>query len=204
MFDRKEYEGKRALRRWPKWLPVVAALALATAVTVGGTLAWLSTHTNAVTNTFTMGDVVPVVSEKQFDGKVKEEVRVGNEGNVAAYIRVALVPTWENDSNDVKAASLQDLNISWGNGEGTADEPGNGWIKIGEYYYYQSPVPGMVDDKMSYTNFLIKEAKVTGDEPEGYHMNLQIIADSIQAAPETAVETTWKVNVDINGQITKP
>ena len=201
MFDRKEYEGKRALRRWPKWLPVVAALALATAVTVGGTLAWLSTHTNAVTNTFTMGDVKPQVSENFDDKTVKKDVRVGNQGNVAAYIRVALVPTWEDGEGNVKAASLKDLDIKWGEGSGSETDSENGWIKIGEYYYYQSPVPGMVDDKMSYTNFLIKEAKVTGDEPEGYHMNLQIIADSIQAAPETAVETTWGVTVT-NGKIT--
>lgn len=197
MFDRKEYEGKRALRRWPKWLPVVAALALATAVTVGGTLAWLSTHTNAVTNTFTMGDVVPVVSEKQFDGKVKEEVRVGNEGNVAAYIRVALVPTWEDGKGNVKAASLDDLNITWGGGEGAdAEAPGNGWIKIGDYYYYQNPVNGKVGDVVSYTSTLIERAEVIGtNEPAGYHMNLQIIADSIQAAPTTAVTTTWPVEV---------
>lgn len=201
MFDRKEYEGKRALRRWPKWLPVVAALALATAVTVGGTLAWLSTHTNAVTNTFTMGDVKPQVSET-FENNVKSNVCVGNEGNVAAYIRVALVPTWEDDSNNVKAARLSDLDITWGGGGANAEAPGNGWIKIGEYYYYQSPVPGKVDGTVSYTLPLIQQATVQADdEPAGYHMNLQIIADSIQAAPETAVEQTWNVTV-VDGKIT--
>lgn len=205
MFDRKEYEGKRALRRWPKWLPVVAALALATAVTVGGTLAWLSTHTNAVTNTFTMGDVVPEVQETFTPGgTVKENVKVANQGNVAAYIRVALVPTWEDTNGNVKAASLDDLNITWGGGEGAdAEAPGNGWIKIGDYYYYQNPVNGKVGDVVSYTSTLIERAEVIGtNEPAGYHMNLQIIADSIQAAPTTAVTETWPVTVT-NGQITK-
>ena len=204
MFDRKDYEGKRALRRWPKWLPVVAALALATAVTVGGTLAWLSTHTNAVTNTFTMGDVVPEVQETFTPGgTVKENVKVANQGNVAAYIRVALVPTWEDTNGNVKAANLSDLDIIWGNGGKDANVPGNDWIKIGDYYYYQNPVNGKVDNEVSYTSTLIERAEVIStNEPEGYHMNLQIIADSIQAAPETAVETTWKVNVDSNGKIT--
>ena len=204
MFDRKKYEGKRALRRWPKWLPVVAALALATAVTVGGTLAWLSTHTNAVTNTFTMGDVVPEVQETFTPGgTVKENVKVANQGNVAAYIRVALVPTWEDTNGNVKAANLSDLDIIWGNGGKDANVPGYDWIKIGDYYYYQNPVNGKVDNEVSYTSTLIERAEVIStNEPEGYHMNLQIIADSIQAAPETAVETTWKVNVDSNGKIT--
>lgn len=197
MFDRKEYQGKRALRRWPKWLPVVAALALATAVTVGGTLAWLSTHTNAVTNTFTMGDVVPEVQETFTPGgTVKENVKVANQGNVAAYIRVALVPTWEDGNGNVKAASLNDLDITWGNGKKDANDPGNGWIKIGDYYYYQQPVDGKDGNDVSYTAPLIQKAEVIGDEePEGYHMNLQIIADSIQAAPTTAVTTTWPVEV---------
>ena len=138
MFDRKHNEGKRAFRKW-KWLPAACALALALTVTVGGTLAWLAAHTDPVTNTFKMGEVTPKVEESFVPdtGTVKENVRVQNQGDVPAYIRVALVATWEDENGNVKPASLSDLTITWG-GEG--GNLGDGWIQIGEYYYHQAPV----------------------------------------------------------------
>lgn len=196
MFDRKHNEGKRAFRKW-KWLPAACALALALTVTVGGTLAWLAAHTDPVTNTFKMGEVTPKVEESFVPdtGTVKENVRVQNQGDVPAYIRVALVATWEDENGNVKPASLSDLTITWG-GEG--GNLGDGWIQIGEYYYHQAPVNGQ-----AYTDYLIKEAKVDGTkEPAGYHMNLQVIADSIQAIPTSVVKDTWVVNLDGNGNIT--
>lgn len=200
MFDRKHNEGKRAFRKW-KWLPAACALALALTVTVGGTLAWLATHTDPVTNTFEMGQVTPVVTEDfEQNTDVKKDVSVRNNGNVPAYIRVALVATWENGSGDVKPADLDKLDIDWGpeGGSESAGEPGNGWIKLGDYYYYQAPVAGQ-----DFTNNLIAEATVRTDseQPEGYHMNLQVIADSIQAAPAEAVTTTWGVTLDNAGNI---
>lgn len=195
MFDRKHNEGKRAFRKW-KWLPAACALALALTVTVGGTLAWLAAHTDPVTNTFKMGEVTPKVEESFVPdtGTVKENVRVQNQGDVPAYIRVALVATWEDENGNVKPASLSDLTITWG-GEG--GNLGDGWIQIGEYYYHQAPVNGQ-----AYTGYLIKEAEVDGTkEPAGYHMNLQVIADSIQAAPSEAVTTAWGVELD-GGNIT--
>ena len=195
MFDRKHNEGKRAFRKW-KWLPAACALALALTVTVGGTLAWLAAHTDPVTNPFKRGEVTPKVEESIVPdtGTVKENVRGQNQGDVPAYIRVALVATWEDENGNVKPASLSDLTITWG-GEG--GNLGDGWIQIGEYYYHQAPVNGQ-----AYTGYLIKEAKVDGTkEPAGYHMNLQVIADSIQAAPSEAVTTAWGVELD-GGNIT--
>ena len=193
MFDRKNNEGKRAFRKW-KWLPAACALALALTVTVGGTLAWLATHTDPVTNTFKMGEVTPKVEESFVPdtGTVKENVRVQNQGDVPAYIRVALVATWEDENGNVKPASLNDLHIQWADGRDT------NWVVGSDgYYYHRAPVNGG-----DFTGYLIKEAKVDGTkEPAGYHMNLQVIADSIQAAPPEAVTTAWGVKLD-GGNIT--
>lgn len=196
MFDRKKYEGKRALRRWPKWLPAAAAIALIATLAVGGTLAWLSAYTQPVKNTFVMGTVPPQVTES-FDHQVKEDVKVTNHGNIPAYIRVALVCTWQDDSGNVvgEPASLDDLTIDWGEegDSGTAEAPGNGWIKIGDYYYYTQPVAA------GDTTFnLIDSARV--ETENGYRMNLQVIADSIQANPTSVVKEQWGVDVD-NGNI---
>ena len=197
MFDRKKYEGKRALRRWPKWLPAAAAVALIATLAVGGTLAWLSAYTQPVKNTFVMGTVPPQVTES-FNQKVKEDVKVTNHGNIPAYIRVALVCTWQDDSRNVvgEPASLDDLIIDWGTegGSETAEAPGNGWIKIGDYYYYTQPVAAGAT-----TSNLIDKAEVK--TANGYRMNLQVIADSIQANPTSVVKEQWGVDVGSDGNI---
>ena len=193
MFDRKHNEGKRAFRKW-KWLPAACALALALTVTVGGTLAWLAAHTDPVTNTFKMGEVTPVVTE-DFDEPytAKENVQVKNNGDVPAYIRVALVATWEDENGNVKPASLNDLHIQWADGRDT------NWVVGSDgYYYHRAPVNGG-----DFTSYLITKAEVDGTkEPAGYHMNLQVIADSIQAIPTSVVKDTWGVNLDGNGNVT--
>lgn len=195
MFDRKKYEGKRALRRWPKWLPAAAAVALIATLAVGGTLAWLSAYTQPVKNTFVMGTVPPQVTETFNNHQVKEDVAVTNTGNIPAYIRVALVCTWQDNSGNVvgEPASLDDLTIDWG-GEGT--ELGNNWIQIGDYYYYTQPVAAG-DTTLN----LIDKAEVT--TANGYRMNLQVIADSIQANPARAVESQWPVTVGDNGVLSE-
>ena len=199
MFDRKKYEGKRALRRWPKWLPAAAAVALIATLAVGGTLAWLSAYTQPVKNTFVMGTVPPQVTENFENHRVKEDVAVTNTGNIPAYIRVALVCTWQDDNENVvgEPASLDNLTIDWGTegSSGTADNPGNGWIKIGDYYYYTQPVAAGAT-----TSNLIDKAEVK--TANGYRMNLQVIADSIQANPTNVVQSQWGVMVDENGAIT--
>ena len=192
MFDRKKYEGKRALRRWPKWLPAAAAVALIATLAVGGTLAWLSAYTQPVTNTFVMGTVPPQVTES-FDHQVKKDVKVTNHGNIPAYIRVALVFTWqEGEDENAKVVGtpvdpVEDLEIDWGD---------SGWIKIGDYYYYTQPVAAGAT-----TSNLIDKAEVK--TANGYRMNLQVIADSIQANPAEAVESQWPVMVGDNGVLSE-
>ena len=194
MFDRKKYEGKRALRRWPKWLPAAAAVALIATLAVGGTLAWLSAYTQPVKNTFVMGTVPPQVTENFENHQVKEDVAVTNTGNIPAYIRVALVFTWqEGEDENAKVVGtpvdpVEDLEIDWGD---------SGWIKIGDYYYYTQPVAAGAT-----TPNLIDSATVKDDPAtNGYHMNLQVIADSIQANPTSVVQSQWGVSVGSDGNI---
>ena len=52
------------------------------------------------------------------------------------------------------------------------------------------------------------EAKIAGKQvvtqpnaPDGYHLEVTVLAESIQAAPSTAVEGAWAVTV-VNGALT--
>ena len=51
-----------------KKLTMIAALALAVCIGIGGTLAWLTSQTQAITNTFTVGKVDITLREKEIGG----------------------------------------------------------------------------------------------------------------------------------------
>ena len=172
------YRGKRVLQRRRPTPLAAAALLMVLFMSVGGTLAWLTAHTSAITNTFTVA--TPGVDiEEGFDKQTKSNVQVKNTGEVEAYIRVALVPTWEDENGNAVAepASLDDLSITWGNS--------GKWLKGTDgYWYYKEPVaPG------GRTAVLLEKATVTTEN--GYQMNLQVMADSIQADPTRAVTAMW-------------
>ena len=170
----------------------VLALLLVLAVAEGGTLAWITAHTEPITNTFTAASP-GIEVEEEFEKNVKSDVQVQNTGDIPVYIRVALIPTWGTMVDDKfvpagEPASLSNLTIIWGDVNGTAAAPGNGWIQIGNYWYYTSPVqPGDA------TGILIKSA--TAELKDGLVLNLQVLADSIQANPVDAVESAWPVEV---------
>lgn len=172
------YRGKRVLKRRRLTPLAAAALLMVLVMSVGGTLAWLTAHTSAITNTFTVA-TPGVKIEEGFDKQTKSNVQVKNTGEVEAYIRVALVPTWEDENGNAVAepASLDDLSITWGNS--------GKWLKGTDgYWYYKEPVaPGYS------TEVLLEKATVTTEN--GYHMNLQVMADSIQADPTRAVTAMW-------------
>ena len=73
-----------------KTILALALVALLLTCAVGGTVAYLVTKTDAVTNTFTPGRVTVRV-EDTVSGNVKKDVKITNTGNTSAYIRVAIV-----------------------------------------------------------------------------------------------------------------
>ncbi len=186
-------QGKRDLPR--RAIMAVSILALLLCGLAGGTLAWLITSTGPVPNVFTPAQVQCKVVES-FNEGAKNNVYISNPKlpeNVTAYIRVALVPTWEDDQGNVvaKPASLDDLNITIKT---------QGWLKIGDYYYCTTAIPPGEN-----TPALISSATVKTES--GNRMNLHILAEAIQAdgvdsSGKSPVELAWKVTLDNSGTIT--
>ena len=54
----------------------------------------------------------------------------------------------------------------------------------------------------SETSAVVREAKVTFPEGKGYKMDLEVMAQSIQAEPKDAVESAWGVTVNSDGSLT--
>ena len=127
------YQGKhmtpRRRRRSSKSLLLLISLVMIAAVAVGGTLAWLTSETAPVTNTMEPGKV-PISIQEQVKDNVKESVKIRNDGNVDAYIRVAVIAN----------AVDEDGNIVMGNAP-TYQVNSSKWVQNGSYYYYKDVVP---------------------------------------------------------------
>lgn len=159
---------------------LILSLCLIFALAVGTTVALLVAHTNAVTNTFTAAKSGTDIVEELKDNQ-KKSIKVENTGTATSYVRVKLVMNWVSD-DDSKTISATPVNIS-------VDYDKTNWFEQDGIYYYKKPVaPGKITD-----NLLQKDKSITEptDKPDGCHLEVTVLAESIQAAPSTAVEGAW-------------
>lgn len=181
--DRKSGSGKKALI-------LMVSLVAILAVSVGGVLAWLATSSGEVKNTFAPGKTDIEIEEK-FENNVKKDVKVKNSGSIPVYARVNLVFTWKDSAgNIIEKPADATLTVDHGNGD---------WVKGSDgFWYYTKPVAA---DGGKTTN-LIDRATIKFPEGKGYKMDLEVMAQSIQAEPKDAVEGAWGVTVSSDGSLT--
>lgn len=171
----RKYHGSRVTKsNRPKYFVGLLALLLILVGTIGGTVAYLATHTGPVVNTFTPGKVsCEVVEEFNTDKTQKTSVKVQNTGNVPAFIRVAVV------ANTVDAQ---------GNITGAADVStalaASDWTESGGYYYYKGIVQ---PSEVTGGNLLKSGIDLTG-------IQVTILASAIQSTPADAVEDAWHMS----------
>ena len=167
---------------------LILSLCLIFALAVGTTFALLKANTDPVTNTFTAAKSGTDIVEK-LDGSQKTSIAVKNTGTAVSYVRVKLVMNWVDGDGNVSA---EPVNI-------TPSITGN-WFEQDGIYYYKMPVAANDGET---TNLL--QTPITQDAaPEGYHLEVTVLAESIQAAPSKAVTDSWGVRVDSNGYLTQP
>ncbi len=157
---------------------LILSLCLIFALAVGTTFALLKANTAPVTNTFKAAESGTHVDVED-SGNEKTGIFVKNEGTATSYVRVKLVMNWVDKSGNVSA---EPVNI-------TVRYDTTNWFEQDGIYYYRTPVgPNMTTD-----NLLQKDKHITEPtgKPEGYHLEVTVLAESIQAAPSTAVEGAW-------------
>ena len=184
-----------------KALLLIASLAVLLTATVGSTAAWLVSKPAAVENDFVPGKVACQVLEDfgtESGTYVKSNVRVKNNGNTDAYIRVLLVFTWKDDKGNIfsnKPQEDKDYQI-------VMDDLTN-WIMqksdAGLYFYYKKPV-APEEETSKLIDSLRQIAGVTGPENGKYKLSVDVLADAVQADPPEAVKDSWGVAVE-NGEI---
>ena len=154
---------------------------------VGKTLAYLSDGTHKMINVFQTAFVPPVITE-EFDGMLKENVRIQNDGNVPAYVRAFVAVSWQDaDGNPAaeipKSGTDYEIRIS-----------STGWsFRDGCYYCVVPVMPG------AQTPVLITAARQLR-EKEGYALVVEILAQTVQAEGEDhfgnrPVELAWGVDI---------
>lgn len=158
---------------------LILSLCLIFALAVGTTFALLKANTAPVTNTFKAAESGTHVDVED-SGNEKTGIFVKNEGTATSYVRVKLVMNWVDKSGNVSA---EPVNI-------TVRYDTTNWFEQDSIYYYKTPVgPNMTTDNLLQANSPITEP--TEGKPDGCHLEVTVLAESIQAAPSTAVEGAW-------------
>lgn len=151
---------------------------------VGSTVAFLVTQTDPVENKFSYAKLSTEITE-YFDGTTKKDVQVTNTGDTAAYIRATYVVTWRDMSGNVVPSVPEGYSYS------LTENPDGTWKKIGDYFYYPTPVEP-TEPNNSTLGSLLNCTVTHPDNPE-YVLNVEILASAIQSTPENAVTEAWGV-----------
>lgn len=175
-----KWSGKKAVA----CLCVALVLTLALA---GTTIALVVMRTNSLVNEFTPAKLS---IDKTADGK-----GVINDGEVKAYVRAAIVFTWESISAPGTISSVAPI-------EGVDYNytcSGN-WIKAADGFWYFTAKP--IAPRESFN--VIDSVTVIKEAPAGYKLSVELLLDAIQAEPTTAVTQSWDSgvhSVDSDGKL---
>ena len=164
-----------------KYTITLVSLILILTIGVGGTLAYLITSTGEVKNTFTPANNEIEITE-DFDKEVKKNVGVKNKSDFPVFVRVQFVETWMEGNKIVVTPDGVTVNYPAAN---------SGWVKHTDgFWYYTKPVDAGA------TQLLYGEAGITVTKPADVtaELNLEVLAQSVQAEPIDAVQELWGVD----------
>ena len=166
-------------------IKLVICLILLLMISVGGTIAFVVTHTSEIRNTFTESVVKCEVDETLKDN-VKSNVSIKNTGDTTAYIRAFVNVTWMNESGQVASVSPKSTDYM-------IEYSDSGWLKGSDgYYYYSLPV-----QPNNNTAVLIDSCRLleTASAPDGYYLSVEIVCSAIQSTPVSVVSDIWHVQL---------
>ncbi len=174
-----------------KSLLIIALTVVVLLATVGGVLGYLYSRPQPITNEFTPSFVTCEV-EEAFENGVKQDVAIRNTGNVNAFIRAAVVVTFQDSDGKVLATAPKegtDYTVKWAQ---------NGWMKGSDGFWYHG---AEVEPNELTANLIETATAITA--PDGFSLNIRIIATAIQSNPTQAVQEAWNVTV-LDGEIIPP
>lgn len=181
--------GQKRIHLNGRLTAMVIATVMLLALAIGGTVAWLTSSTGPITNTFTPSQVSCKVEENFNDRTgVKSNVKVQNTSDIPAFIRVKLV-TYRTNGKGQHIGGTASV---------PAFTPGEGWQEHNGYYYYTQPV-----QPQNFTGILIEQIKLQDPytDADGGRQAIDVMAEAIQSMPATAVQEAWHVTI-ADGSVT--
>lgn len=173
-------------------LLVVALAVLCLCILSGSTLAYLITGTGPISHIFTPGTVsCEVVKENETEAEgYANHVRIKNTGTVQAYIRAAIVVTFEKVDKD---GNITVSSITPDEGDYIIQFAENtNWKKGPDgFWYFTKPV----DAGASTDELILYCHKQKSVAPEGYTLTVKVVASAIQASGTSAVTESWSSGV---------
>ena len=167
-----------------KSLVLLIAVALLLTCTISGTVAFLTVGSGPVTNTFTPVELDTKIIENDDFGstKTKKSIQIQNNGNIDAYVRVAVYGNWviKDENNKEKIVAPWDGNFT----------VGANWVKKDDkfYYYTEKLHPYSVNSELT-SDLLGSDIEGTA-KPEGYpdaYLVVTVVHQAIQTEPAAAL-----------------
>lgn len=152
----------------------------------GTVFAYMYQHTRQENYQFQPATVTCVVQETIEDGS-KTCIQIQNTGSIDAYLRLRLVSYWVNSSGEIiaKPAPLPAF----------AYDSSNWFQGSNDTYYYKNPVsPNNLTSNLLDTD-TSASIPLAVDE-EGNRQVIEVFAEAIQSAPQTAVTSSWGVTIE--------
>ena len=174
-------KGSKPRVRMNRTAILFIAIIMLIGAVIGSTVAFLITNTGSVENKFAYASVSCEVKE-DFNGSTKKNVQITNTGSTDAYIRATYVVNWVDAQGNIVASVPEGYSYT------LTENPGGKWTKMGDYYYYLTPVAP--DDS---TPGSLLTCTVTRPENPEYRLSVEILATAIQSTPAKAVREAWGV-----------
>ena len=176
--------SKKFCTRTGKSVALLISVLLIVCIAMGTTIAFLMDDTETLDNTFTPSNVTTIVVE-DFDGTTKSDVQIQNTGNTDAWIRAAVLVTWQDAEGSIYGkmpVADDDYIIEWG------DE---GWLLGTDgFYYWNMPVAANDGTTGNLIDSCTNDKTITVGE-NTYYLTVEIIGSGIQCKPSD-VFSVWE------------
>ena len=186
----------QASKQRKKIIVVVLLSLLILCVTAGATLAYIVKRSESQENTF-----VPVFVKCEPISTQAGCMAVSNCGDVAAYLRAAVVISWAAVDEQGEATGVYHANAPVLGMDYTILYDTTETWKMGSdgFWYYSAPV-----NAGATTVDLVNAVVRLKEPPAGYALSVQVVAEGIQTQPIGAIGYAWGASVSADGTLIAP
>lgn len=206
------YRGKHCKKtrgRSRKSAALLVSFLLLLAVTVGGTIAFLTDSAGPIVNLFNPSKVTTSVGET-LDGTIKRDVKIQNTGDTDAWIRASVVITWQDAEGNVYGQAPiagTDYAITYNVDENKTDTT-KWYLGNDGFYYWPSPVVAETGETGVLINSCTTDKSIivgSGEDAVTYYLTVEILGSGIQSKPAEVFNERWaRSGLSVDGSDADP